>query len=72
MTNKQYTSWKIAYFVIMAVIIIYGIFVVKQMDKMAPWTDNMFWVLCPVAVLGGIGVFVGDGIWEEHKRRKKK
>ena len=72
MTNKQYTSWKIAYFVIMAVIIIYGIFVVKQMDKMAPWTDNLFAVFVPIAILAGIEFFISTEIWEEHKRRKDK
>lgn len=55
-----------------AAIIIYGIIAIRATAKMAPWTDNEFLVLLPLAILCGLGCATSNVLWERLKEKKKK
>lgn len=63
-------KYLIAYFVIMAAIIGYGIVFINGMKNMAPWTDSdQAWII-PIGILAGLGFFVSQELWGEIKKEK--
>lgn len=64
-------KYLIAYFVIMAAIIGYGIVFINGMKNMAPWTDSdQAWII-PIGILAGLGFFVSQELWDESKKEKE-
>lgn len=63
-------KYLIAYFVIMAAIIGYGIVFINGMKNMAPWTDSdQAWII-PIGILASLGFFVSQELWGEIKKEK--
>lgn len=70
--DNSITGWVIAFFVIMAAIIGYGIIFCNGIKNLAPWTDsNLAWIL-PIGVLCGLGMWVGEEIWTRQKAKKNQ
>lgn len=65
-------KYLIAFFVIVAAMIGYGIIFCIGMDNQAPWTDSDHAFIIPLGFMAGIGFFVAQELWDETKKEKKK
>ena len=65
-------KYLIAYLVIIAAIIGYGILFCSGAPFMEKWVDSDQAFIIPIGILTGIGFFISQDLWEEIKKEKKK
>lgn len=65
-------KYMIAFFVIIAAMVGFGIIFCIGIDNQAKWTDSDQAFIIPLGIMAGIGFFVAQELWDEMKKEKKK